>query len=183
MRSIRALTFGKAHAEWPILAQKPRYPTGDVQEREYPRVGRFCDLVFLLESNQSTRSNLPRRGFVRGIPRFLCQNSLLAAYFIRNSISFLVSFTRKSPPGDPYSRALALGALRTRTATSSNLKTRPAFAPEASLPGFPGRLSIAIVFLRQLARRLDQLAPIACAPHQLADSYLAPARANSRPSH
>ena len=61
-------------------------------ERKSSRVGRFCDLVFLIESDSSTRSSLLRRGFIRGIPRFLCQNSLLAAYYLRDSISFLASF-------------------------------------------------------------------------------------------
>ena len=46
--------------------------------------------------------------------------------------------------------------------------------------GFPGRLLVAIVFLGQLARRLDQLAPIAYASRQLAATHLVSVHTTSK---
>ena len=73
--------YQKVRRKQGILAQKPRYPTGSARERESPQVGCFCDLVFLLESDLPTCRSLPRRGFIRGIPRFLCQNRSFPVYF------------------------------------------------------------------------------------------------------
>ena len=79
----------KVHAEWQILAQKPRYPTGSAWGGKRARIERARDLVFLVEGGSSTRSSLPDRGFIRGIPRFLCQNSLFLVYFLAEVMRYL----------------------------------------------------------------------------------------------
>ena len=84
LRASRAELSGKVHSKRKIPAQKTRYPTGSAQRRESPRVGRFCDLAFFLESDPASRNSLPRRGFIRGIPRFLCQDCRDSLYFFEN---------------------------------------------------------------------------------------------------
>ena len=79
----------KEHAGEPILARKPRCPTGNARIREHLRVARVRDLGFLAEGKPSARSELPILGPIRGIPRFSCQNPVFAAYFLREEARYL----------------------------------------------------------------------------------------------
>lgn len=79
----------KEHAGEPILARKPRHPTGNARIGERLRVARVRDLGFLGERKPSARSELPILGPIRGIPRFTCQNPVFAAYFLREEARYL----------------------------------------------------------------------------------------------
>ena len=75
-----------------------------------------------------------------------------------------------------------MGALRAHSRCSifKFEGTARVYLKSKSAGGFPGRLLIAIVFLGQLARRLDQLVPIAYASRQLAATHLVSVHTTSK---
>lgn len=110
----------------PILAQKPRCPTGNERIRERLRIVRMRDLGFLAGERPSTCNNLPSRGSIRGIPRFLCQNLVFAVYFLREETRYLSSIRRiPKNPGLPICcRAGLLTSLTARQRIRLNRQKR-----------------------------------------------------------
>ena len=86
--------FEIVHSRRPILALKPRCPTGNARIRERLQVVRARDLGFLVERKLSTRNKFPSRGSIRGIPRFSCQNLVFAVYFLRKKTRLLSNIRR-----------------------------------------------------------------------------------------
>ena len=82
------------HSRRPILAQKPRCPTENARIREHLRVVRMRNLGFLAGKRLSTCNNIPRRGSIRGIPWFSCQNLVFAVYFLQEETRYLSNIGR-----------------------------------------------------------------------------------------
>ena len=151
--------------------------TGETSGWAFLRPGVSCRERFI-NPQQPPEEGLHPRDTSVFVPEFLACGVLYS-----KSIRFLASFTRLSSSGDSHSCALALVEPRAHARCSLfGFEDTARVCPKNKSAGeLPADLLVIIVFLRQLARRLDQLAPTAYAPRRLADSYLAPARANSQP--